>query len=226
MITVVVVDDHPVVRAGMRKVLDAAGDITVCAEGVSGAEALHLVELHRPDVLLLDVRLPDLSGVEVMERLRARDVDTAVLVLTAYDDPQTVFGLLERGAVGYVLKDEALRTLVRAVRATASGDTWLSPAVASQVVGRVLGEASSDSRSHRESPLTPRETEVLELLARGLDNAAIAETLIVTKRTVQNHVSNIYAKLRVNSRTQAALWAIRHGLVEIPESDSRGNGLS
>jgi len=225
MITVVVVDDHPVVRAGMRKVLDAAGDISVCAEGVSGAEALRLVELHHPDVLLLDVRLPDLSGVEVAERLQDAGVDTAVLVLTAYDDPQTVFGLLERGAVGYVLKDEALGTLVNAVRAASSGETWLSPAVASQIVDRALGEGLSEPLSVHESPLTPRETEVLQLLARGLDNAGIAETLTVTKRTVQNHVSSVYAKLRVSSRTQAALWAIRHGVADVPPANGAGDGI-
>ena len=225
MITVVVVDDHPVVRAGMRKVLDAAGDISVCAEGVSGAEALRLVERHQPDVLLLDVRLPDLSGVEVVERLQDSETDTSVLVLTAYDDPQTVFGLLERGATGYVLKDEALGTLVRAVRAAASGETWLSPVVASQVLGRALCDDPSEPPMARELPLTPRETEVLQLVARGLDNSAIAETLTVTKRTVQNHVSNVYAKLGVSSRTRAALWAIQQGLAEVPSARDWDDGV-
>ena len=130
MITTVIVDDHPVVRAGIRTVLDAAPDVTVVAEGGSGADALHLVSQHRPDVLVLDVNLPDpsagsgqaLNGVEVTRRLRAQDTTTAILILTAYDDSQTVFGLLEAGATGYVLKDEALGTLVDAVRAAAQGN--------------------------------------------------------------------------------------------------------
>jgi len=226
MITVVIVDDHPVVRAGMRKVLDAAADVSVLAEGETGTQALELVETHHPDVLLLDVRLPDLSGLHVAQTLRERGAQTAVLILTAYKDPPTVFGLLERGAAGYVLKDEALETLAEAVRAAAAGETWLSPAVASKVVDRALGDSDHDPAASLPELLTPRETEVLGLLARGLDNSAIAEALTVTKRTVQNHVSSIYGKLRVKSRTQAALWAIGHGLAEIPEPGGGGNDLS
>ncbi len=216
MITVVIVDDHPVVRAGMRMVLDGAADVTVLAEGASGADALRLVTQHRPDVLVLDVNLPDLNGVEVARRLRDRGTTTAILILTIYDDSQTVFGLLESGATGYVLKDEALETLVSAVRAAARGESWLSPAVARQVVRRAVGEAPSLREQVRASiPLTPREVEVLRLLAQGLDNEAIAQRLVVTKRTVQNHVSNIYGKLEVASRTEAMLYAIRHELVQV-----------
>jgi len=225
MITVVIVDDHPVVRAGMRKVLDAAADVSVLAEGETGERALELVETHHPDVLLLDVRLPDLSGREVAQELQARETPTAVLVLTAYKDPRTVFGLLEQGASGYVLKDEALETLAEAVRAAAAGETWLSPAVASQVVDRALGDATGEAAASLPTPLTPRETEVLCLLARGLDNSAIAQALTVTKRTVQNHVSSIYGKLNVDSRTQAALWAIREGLVDVRPAGGGGDEL-
>jgi len=226
MITVVIVDDHPVVRAGMRMVLDGAADVTVLAEGASGADALRLVTQHRPDVLVLDVNLPDLNGVEVARRLRDRGTTTAILILTIYDDSQTVFGLLESGATGYVLKDEALETLVSAVRAAARGESWLSPAVARQVVRRAVGEAPSLREQVRASiPLTPREVEVLRLLAQGLDNAAIAEALVVTKRTVQNHVSNIYGKLEVTSRTEAALYAIRHGLVRISPAGDECDAL-
>lgn len=229
MITVVIVDDHPIVRTGMRTVLDAVDDITVVAEGASGADALRLVAQHRPDVLVLDVNLPDpasgsgqaLDGVEVTRQLRAQGATTAILILTAYDDSQTVFGLLEGGATGYVLKDEALETLVSAVRAAAQGQSWLSPAVARQVVGRAVGQTAPEPEPPP-LPLTPREMEVLHLLAQGLDNAAIAQRLVLTKRTVQNHVSNIYGKLRVTTRTEAALYAIRHGWVQVsPAKDER-----
>jgi two-component system response regulator DegU len=213
------VDDHPVVRAGMRAVLRGAHDITVVAEGASGEDALHLVDQHEPDVLVLDVNLPDQSGVEVTRRLRERGAETAVLVLTAYDDSQTVFGILEHGATGYVLKDEALETLADAVRATARGESWLSPAVARQVVQRAVGKTPPKPPGPPPLPLTPREIEVLRLLAQGLDNASIAEQLVVTKRTVQNHVSHIYDKLDVDTRTEAALLAIRHGLVQVTPAD-------
>ena len=222
MITVVIVDDHPVVRAGIQTIVDAAPDMTVVGEGSSGAAALRLVAQHHPDVLLLDVNLPDpstssgqaLNGVEVARRLREQNTTTAILVLTIYDDRQTIFGLLESGAIGYVLKDEALETVVDAVRAAARGESWLSPAVARQVVRRAIGETSSLPEPPP-IPLTPREKEVLRLLAQGLDNEAITRRLVVTKRTVQNHVSNIYGKLEVISRTEAMLYAIRHELVQV-----------
>ncbi len=213
-IRVVVVDDHPIVRAGMRALLNDADGITVVAEGTSGEDALRLTALHQPDVLILDVNLPDMNGTEVARRLRERDSTAAILILTVYNDRQTVFGLLESGATGYVLKDEALETLIQAVRAAARGESWLSPSIARQVVRRAVGEADGEPKPLLPS-LTPREREVLGLLARGLDNTAIAHRLGITKRTVQNHVSNIYGKLGVSSRTEAALLAIRHGLVQL-----------
>ena len=217
MMTVVVVDDHPVVRAGIRAVLEAGGDITVVAEGTRGADALCLVARHRPDVLVLDVNLPDMSGVEVARQLKAQEIPTAILILTVHADGETVFGLLESGATGYVLKDEALETLVSAARAAARGESWLSPAVARQVVHRAVDGTADRAAAAPASapPLTPREMEVLCWLARGLDNAAIARQLVVTTRTIQNHVSTIYGKLGVASRTEAALYAIRHGLVQV-----------
>jgi DNA-binding NarL/FixJ family response regulator len=219
MLTVVIVDDHPVVRAGMRTVLDGAADIAVVAEGASGTEALNLATRWRPDVLLLDVNLPDLNGLEVTRRLRAEGTTIPILVLTVHDDRQTIMGLLEAGATGYVLKDEAPETLVRAVRAVAQGESWLSPVVARQVVRRAVGQATPPPAPALFS-LTPREMEVLRLLAQGLDNAAIARQLVVTKRTVQNHVSNIYGKLGVDSRMEAALVAIRRGWVRVPLTEN------
>jgi len=246
MTTVVIVDDHPIVRAGMRTVLNAAGDITVVAEGASGTDALRLVAEYRPDVLVLDVNLPDINGVEVTRQLRDQfgspqtqpsrghaaegeppdhettrppgHPTTRILVLTVHSDNETVFGILESGATGYVLKDEALETLVSAVRAAARGESWLSPAVARQVVRRAIEPAPAIS-TPAPLPLTPREIEVLCLLAQGLDNTAIAERLVVTTRTVQNHVSAIYGKLGVTSRTEAALIAIRHGLIRVPPAE-------
>jgi NarL family two-component system response regulator LiaR len=219
-VSVIIVDDHPIVRAGMRMALQAADDIAVLAEGATGADALRLVAQHRPHVLVLDVSLPDTNGVEVTRQLREQGTPTAILVLTVHSDRTTVLGLLENGAAGYVLKDEALETLAQAVRAVAKGESWLSASVASQVVRSAIGQ--DDPPTRQASPLTLREIEVLNLLAQGLDNAAIAERLVVTKRTVQNHVSNIYGKLGVDSRTQAALYAIRNGIAPAPSPDEHG----
>jgi DNA-binding NarL/FixJ family response regulator len=224
-IQAVIIDDHPIVRAGMRAVLSAADDISVVAEGASGADALRLVAQHHPDVLVLDVNLPDMSGVEVTRQLCDQGTATAILILTVHNDDQTVFGLLECGAVGYVLKDEALEMLVSAVRAAARGESWLSPTVARQVVRRAVGQPTvSSHQSQSPDSLTPRETEVLCLLARGLNNAAIAKQLVLTMRTVQNHVSNIYGKLNVTSRAEAILYALRHGLVQVPPLGGASDG--
>jgi DNA-binding NarL/FixJ family response regulator len=216
MITVVVIDDHPIVRAGLHAVLDAADDMTVVADGATGADALRLVTHLHPDVLVLDVNLPDLSGLDVARQLREQHTTTTILALTVHHDSETIFGLLEAGAIGYVLKDEALETLANAVRAAAQGDSWLSPTVARQVVERAITRTTDASAPDTQlMSLTPSERQVLSYLAQGLDNTAIAEQLVVTKRTVQNHVSNIYGKLGVNSRTEAMLFALRHGLAQI-----------
>jgi DNA-binding NarL/FixJ family response regulator len=219
MTTVVIVDDHPIVRAGMRAILSAGSDICIVGEGENGADALRLVNELCPDVLALDVQLPDLNGLEVTRRLRAQASRTAILILTIHTDHETIFGLLEAGAVGYVLKDEAPETLVGAVRAAGRGESWFSPAVASQVVRRAVGAPKQESSEVIEA-LTPREVDTLRLLAQGLDNSAIARELVVTKRTVQNHISNIYGKLGVASRTEAMLYAIRHGLAQIAPGEN------
>jgi DNA-binding NarL/FixJ family response regulator len=227
MITVVIVDDHPIVRAGLRSVLDSPADIRVVAEGTNGSDALRLVAQHSPSVLVLDVNLPDLNGIEVTRQLRDQRTSTAILALTVHADNQTIFGLLESGAIGYVLKDEALETLANAVRAAAQGDSWLSPAVARQVVQRAVEQCThhtTQTNSADSIPLTPSERQVLSLLAQGLDNAAIAEQLVITKRTVQNHISNIYDKLDVGTRTEAMLYALRHGLAQIEPMDDQRDG--
>ncbi len=222
--TVVIVDDHPIVRAGMRAILETEADIHILGEGASGADALKLFADLHPNVLVLDVQLPDINGLEVTRRLRAQGCETAVLILTVHDDQETIFSLLESGAVGYVLKDEALETLVSAVRAAACGESWFSPKIASQVMRRAVSHSKVEPME-LPCPLTPREIEMLRLLARGLDNTAIAQELVVTKRTVQNHISNIYRKLGVTSRTEAMLYALRHGLTQVSSGEKTTDGF-
>jgi DNA-binding NarL/FixJ family response regulator len=217
-IRVVIVDDHPIVRAGMRMVLSSVPEIQIIGEAATGLEALRQEDELHPDVLVLDVNLPDINGLEVTRRLRAKASHTAVLILTIYDDSQMIFGLLQAGASGYVLKEDALETLASAIQAVAHGERWLSPRITDRVVQRALGETYPTSKPLLD--LTPREMEVLRLVAVGLDNEAIARQLTLTMRTVQNHVSSIYGKLEVTSRAEAILYAIRHRLVEIPQDKS------
>jgi two-component system, NarL family, response regulator DegU len=215
-IRVVIVDDHPLIRAGIRGVLQNTADIAVIAEGENGEDALRLVEEHHPDVLVLDVNLPIKNGVEVTRQLKKQNAASAILILTFHDDRETIFGLLESGADGFVIKVDGLETLASAIRAVSQGENWLSPRVAGQVMRRAIGEVTIGTPF----PLTTREIEVLRLIAHGLDNDAIAEQLALTKRTVQNHVSAIYGKLGVTTRAEAVLYAIQNNLVQVP---SKGN---
>ena len=212
-ITVAIVADHPIVRAGVRTILASAPDMTVVADGANGRDALCIVPEYHPDVLVLDVNLPDLNAVEVIRQLQQQQMETSVIILSVYDESQTIFGLLDAGARGYILKEDALEALLSAVRAAARGESWLSPKIAHQVIRRSVGMVNSSSKPCH--TLTPRESEILRLLAQGLHNDAIALHLTLTKRTVQNHVSTIYSKLGVSSRTEALLYAIHNKLVEL-----------
>jgi DNA-binding NarL/FixJ family response regulator len=205
---VVLADDHPVVRSGMRALLESAPDIIVVGEAGGGEEALRLVESLLPDVLLLDMEMPDLSGVEVARRLKAAGSPVRILVLSAYDDGHYILELLAIGAAGYLTKEEAPEAIVDAVRGVARGeDGWLSRRAAASVSAWTRRDQASGAL------LTERETEVMRLLARGWTNNLIAEELSLTERTVRFHLRNIYDKLGVNSRGEAMAWAFREGFV-------------
>jgi DNA-binding NarL/FixJ family response regulator len=209
VIKVLLADDHPALRAGIKGMLEKA-DIEVVGEAGDGDEALRLAERLLPDVLVLDAVMPGLRAPQVIHRLRETCPDLRVLVLTAYDENELVFGLLEAGAVGYVLKEEALETIEAAVRAVAQGEPWLSPKVAAKVMKEALGKEEAKEEA---IPLTERELEVLQLMAKGWSNREIAKGLFITEGTVKNHVTNIYAKLGVHSRAEAVVWAWQQGLV-------------
>jgi DNA-binding NarL/FixJ family response regulator len=213
-IRVVLADDHAVVRQGIRQFMEEAGDIEVIAEAEDGAEAVRLVEAHQPNVAVLDIRMPEMTGVEATRRIKERFPQVRVLVLTAYDDDPYVFALLQAGADGYVLKTASGDELVRAVRTVHQGGTALSPEIASKVVRQATSRRPEGAADQVE-PLTARELETLRLAARGLTNRAIGHGLGISHRTVQGHLANIYGKLGVNSRTEAVTEALRHGWIVI-----------
>lgn len=207
-IRVVIADDHPIVREGLRTYLGTRDGIEVVGEAADGEQAVARVARLRPDVVLLDLVMPVLGGVAALERILARDPDARVIVLTSFAAEDQMLPALRAGAAGYLLKDTDPAELERAVRAAAAGESLLSPVVAERLLREVRRGSSGDPLA----ALTPREREVLGLLARGLSNRQIAAELVVAEKTVKTHVGNILAKLAVSDRTQAALLAVRAGL--------------
>lgn len=213
-IRVLLADDHAVVRQGIRRFLEEAGDIEVVAEAGDGREALRQVAAHRPDVAVLDIRMPEVTGVEATRRIKGQFPEVRVLILTAYDDDPYIFALLQAGADGYVLKTAGGDELIQAVRTVYQGRSALSPEVATRVV-RQARTGKPATAAEQVEPLTPRELDVLRLAARGLTNRAIGYKLGISHRTVQGHLQSIYGKLGVSSRTEAVTEAIRRGWIVV-----------
>jgi DNA-binding NarL/FixJ family response regulator len=213
-IRVILADDHAVVRKGIREFLEQSGDITVVAEATDGPEAIDMVAEHQPDVAVLDIQMPGVTGIEATRRIKAEHPGVRVLVLTAYDDDPYIFALLQAGASGYVLKTADSIELVHAVRAVHRGESALDPAVAQKVVQQLTSGRPLGAQAVVET-LTERELEVLRLAARGLTNKAIGLELGISDRTVQGHLANIYGKLNVNSRTEAVTEALKQGWITI-----------
>jgi DNA-binding NarL/FixJ family response regulator len=207
-VRVLIVDDHPVVREGLRAVLSAEPDLLVVGDCASGDDAVRLAGELRPDVVLMDLRLPGLDGVEATVRIVAESV-ASVLVLTTYDTDGDIVRALAAGATGYLLKDTPRDELVRGVRAAARGETVLAPPVAARLVTHVRGPAAP--------ALTPRETEVLRCIARGLSNPDTDRQLYISEATVKSHVTRIFEKLGVSDRTAAVTVAIARGILPPPE---------
>jgi two-component system, NarL family, response regulator LiaR len=210
-VTVLLVDNHALVRQGVRAFLDTQSDITVVAEAASGDEAVHLAAEHAPDVALMDLIMPDMDGVEATRRLTARSPRTKVVVLTSYHDDEHIFPAIRAGALSYVLKEVGPDELAKAVRKAAAGEAVLHPRVAARVVRELHGARRDEPNVFRE--LSDRELEVLRLIAEGLSNAEISDRLFISEKTTKSHVSNILGKLHLADRTQAAVYAWREGVV-------------
>jgi NarL family two-component system response regulator LiaR len=210
-IRVLIADDHNVVRKGIRDLLSDEDDIDVVGEARNGQEAVDLATALQPDVVVMDIAMPEMTGVEATRTIRAQAPNVRVLVLTAYLDDPYIYSLLDAGATGYILKTAESREIVRAVRATAAGQSALDPAVAPRLIARLTKPATGSDT------LTERELEVLRRAAHGLTNKQIGAGLAISDRTVQNHLANIYAKLGVASRTEAVTAALQRSLIRLNE---------
>ncbi|HEY4633011.1 MAG TPA: response regulator transcription factor [Candidatus Limnocylindrales bacterium] len=213
-IRILIADDHAMVRRGMRDFLALHDDLVVVGEAVDGASAVALTDELRPDVVVMDLLMPGIDGIDATARIKALHPDVEVVALTSFVEEDRVVAAIEAGASGFLLKDAEADDLATAIRAARAGEVHLDPAIAGIVARRMRTGSASGAHTGRSqaSSLTAREREVLVGVARGLSNRAIAEELGITERTARTHVSNVLAKLHLSSRTQAALFAVEHGL--------------
>lgn len=217
-ITILLADDHAVVRQGTRELLEQQEDLEVVAEASDGKEAVQLALKENPDVVVMDFSMPELNGIEATRQIKAVAPDIAVLVLTAYDSDQYIFAFLAAGAAGYLLKDVSVDQLIRAIRAVHAGESMLHPTIARKVISRFAQPDHGSSLANGPAQLTERELEVLKLAAQGLSNREIATELSISVRTAQTHLSNVFNKLGVGSRTEAVMYALRQGLITLEDT--------
>jgi DNA-binding NarL/FixJ family response regulator len=216
MIHVLICDDQEVVQEGLRVILSSASGIEVVGVAQDGAEALELIPQCRPDIVLMDLKMPGINGIQATRQIRNQYPQIRVLVLTTYDADEWVFDAIRSGATGYLLKDTPAEALIAAVRGTIEGKTHVDPAVAGKLFAQI-SQSSVSPDSSIAAELSDRERKVLRLLARGLSNAEIARQLHLSEGTVRNYVSAVLAKLGVSDRAQAAIMALRYGLVDLSE---------
>ncbi|HEY3284588.1 MAG TPA: response regulator transcription factor [Armatimonadota bacterium] len=214
-IRVLLADDHPLVLEGLSSILRAEEDIEVVGQARSGEELIRLTEELAPDVVLSDVRMPEMDGVEATRAIKARHPSVQVVILTVCEDESYIFRAVKAGALGYILKDVATNQLARAVRLAARGESMIDPAIAARVLQEFTKLSDRLESGSVYAQLTAREMETLRLVASGASNKEIAKALSIGEKTVKNHLSSIFAKLQVNDRTQALIYALRHGMVSL-----------
>lgn len=217
-IRILLADDHAFVRQGTRELLEQKEDLEVVAEAENGREAVQLALKERPDVVVMDFAMPELNGIEATRQIKAVTPGIKILVLTAYDSEQYVFAFLEAGAAGYLLKDVNVDELVGAIRAVHAGESMLHPAIARKVINHFSQPQHKQVTDSLLEQLTEREVEVLRLAARGMSNRDISRELCISIRTVQTHLSNVFNKLGVGSRTEAVVLGLRKGLFSLEET--------
>lgn len=209
----ILADDHVLVRKGLRKILEMEEDIEVIDEASDGYEAIKKVKQKSPDVLLLDINMPRLNGVEVTKILKKECLDTNIVILTIYDDREYLFELIKLGIKGYILKDIEPEGLIAAVRSASRKETYIQPSLSGAIINEYNRIAQQPSNDSFRKPLTAREIEVVSLITEGMSNLEIAQKLSISEKTVKNHVSNILRKLNLTDRTQVAIFAIKNRLV-------------
>ncbi len=214
MMRIIICDDQALIRDGLNLILGIEADIDVVATAQDGAEAVDLVAEHNPDLVLMDLKMPIMNGIEATRRIRRKQPDLPILVLTTYDADEWVFDALRAGANGYLLKDTPREQIVAAVRGSAEGKSFIDPNVAGKLIGQVATAGDAPSSNALAKLLTKRELTVLRLVGEGQSNRDIAQSLFLSEGTVRNYLSQIFAKLEVPDRTQAAVFAWRHGLVQ------------
>jgi NarL family two-component system response regulator LiaR len=214
-IRLLIADDHAIIRRGIRAMLETVPDIVVVAEAADGQSAVAQAEQCHPDVILMDLVMPGVDGIEAIRRIKARQPDARILVLTTFAGEDKIFPAIKAGALGYHLKDSGPEQLVEAIRQVHRGESSLHPLVARKVLQEI---ASASERPPTPEPLTAREMEVLRLVAEGLDNHQIAAQLVISDATARTHVSNILSKLHLATRIQAALYALREGLTALDDT--------
>jgi two-component system, NarL family, response regulator LiaR len=212
-IRLLLADDHALFRQGVRRLLEGVKDIEVVGEAESGAQTVQSVTDLAPDIVLLDVAMPGMSGIEAARLIRSASPRTGIIMLTVHTDDEFLFEAIKAGAMGYLLKDTTPEELVRAIRVVHSGEGLLVPTMAAKVMREFARKRETPELAAVHLPLTEREVEILQNVAGGLANKEIALRLSISERTVKNHLSNIMQKLHVNSRTQAAIYALRSGLI-------------
>ena len=212
VISVLVADDHGIVREGLRRLLDSESDLSVAAEAADGRQVLEEVERHRPDVVVLDITMPRLGGLETLERLRAKQPQVKVILLSVHSDPPFIQSAISLGADGYVLKNGRAAEIVTAIRAVVKGGSYFSPLVAREIVEQLRSPRSAGSEPF--SILSAREREVLHLIAEGLSAKEIAADLKISSKTVEAHRTSLMRKVGVRKATELVRYAVRHGLIE------------
>lgn len=220
-IKILIADDHALLRQGIKKVLDLEEDLEVVAEAVDGQEALAKTLVLQPDVILLDLNMPILSGIEVIKQLRAAKSDAKVIMLTIHDDDNYVIEVLKCGALGYLLKDVEPSTLIKAIHRVHEGEAFVYPEIAEKLFGELQADENINQKAEeiwkqrRCERLTAREMDVLSCIAKGFNNQEIAQALFVSEKTVKNHLTNIFRKINVNDRTQALLYVLKNKIMTL-----------
>jgi two-component system, NarL family, response regulator LiaR len=214
-IKIIIADDHAVVRKGTRQILEEEKEFTVIAEAVNGEEAVELATKHKPDIAIVDIAMPVMDGIEATKKIKAISPDTAVLILSVYDNDEFVFALLEAGAAGYLLKDASGQDIINAIKSIRRGESVLHPVIARKVMNRFFPVTTEKKETSK--ILGEREMEVLTLASQSLNNQEIADKLGLSLHTIEAHMRHIFTKLQVGSRTEAVLYALRKGWISIKD---------